>query len=276
MRRHWSARVMIGTALVLAACTGSTAAAMAAGPAGTGTPESGTAAPGAPALPPGNDDYTRCLKENGAQVQTESAGSHRRTVRLMIDSERGSKAVDACQQYAPAPGAIGGPPSIEPLTAEQNATVTKCLQDAGVTFPAPGTTQVLGLPPADGPVVAGSGSGPTVVPGPGESGGTGSGGAAGSGAAGRGGPVLHGEWGSEEGPVLHSDSDPDSDEGPVFVGEAGPGDGPAPGLPDAPDPKVTSALGQCAQEAGLPGLALETRSADGTTTSVVVVSAARE
>ncbi|CUU59500.1 hypothetical protein Ga0074812_12872 [Parafrankia irregularis] len=76
--------------------------------------------------------------------------------------------------------------------------------------------------------------------------------------------------------MLRSDHDTDSDEGPVFAGEAGPGDGPAPGLPGAPDPKVTSALGQCAQEAGLPGLALETRSADGTTTSVVVVSAARE
>ncbi|WP_154677129.1 hypothetical protein [Parafrankia discariae] len=266
MRRRWSARVLLGTAIVLAVGASGTALAMAAQPA---DPTGPGAEGDAPALPP-DDAFTRCLVANGAQVDTETSADGRRSVRVTIDPAHQSPALDACQRYVPAPGTVGGPAPIQPLTTEQNAAVTKCLLAAGVTVPAPGTTQVLGLPPADEPLsvgpapdagdgsgtgsgsapAPGAGDGPILMPGPGVGGGLVISGAPGA----RGGLVISGESGAG--------------------GEAAPGGPDLPGdAPDLPDAKVLGALGQCAQAAGLPGLALETHSGDRTTTVVAMAMA---
>ncbi|WP_041255125.1 hypothetical protein [Frankia sp. EAN1pec] len=282
MRRRWSAHILIGTAIVLAVGTSGTALAMAAQPADP--TESGTEG-GAPALPP-DDAFTRCLVANGAQVHTDPPVDGRRSVRVTLDPAHQSPALDTCQRFAPAPGTIGGGPApIQPLSAEQNATVTECLRAEGVTFPAPGTTQVLGLPPADEPIPPGSAP---AAPAPGAGSGSGSG--SGTGAApapGSGGapvlvpgPVVSGGPGGYGGLVISSEAGAGGEAapgGPDVLGDAPdvpglPGD--APGGPgasgDAPDAKVLGALGRCAQAAGLPGLALETHSADRTTTVVAM------
>lgn len=263
MRRRWSAHILIGTAIVLAVGASGTALAMAAQPADP--TESGTEG-GAPALPP-DDAFTRCLVANGAQVHTDPPVDGRRSVRVTLDPAHQSPALDACQRFAPAPGTIGGGPApIQPLTAEQNATVTECLRAEGVTFPAPGTTQVLGLPPADEPTppAPGSGGGPVLVPGPAASGGP----VTSGGPGGRGGLVISSEAGAGgEAASGGSDGLGDAPDVPGLPGDApgGPGD-----VPDAPDAKVLGALGRCAQAAGLPGLALETHSADRATTVVAM------
>ncbi|CAI7973736.1 conserved exported hypothetical protein [Frankia sp. Hr75.2] len=264
MRRRWSARVLIGTAIVLAVGASGTALAMAAQPADPTEP--GTSS-GAPALPP-DDSFTRCLVANGAQVHTDPTVDGRRSVRVTLDPAHQSPALDTCQRFAPAPGTIGGGPApIQPLTAEQNATVTECLRAEGVAFPAPGTTQVLGLPPADEPIPPGSAP---AAPAPGAGAGSGSGAAPAPGSGG--GPVLVPGPVVSGGPV--ASGGPGGYGGLVISREAGAGGEAAPGGPgapgDAPDSKVLGALGRCAQAAGLPGLALETHSADRTTTVVAM------
>ncbi|OAA22274.1 hypothetical protein UG55_105132 [Frankia sp. EI5c] len=292
MRRRWSAHILIGTAIVLGGSGGGTALALAAQPGGTAGSGAASSGPGVESgglgaesgglgaesgglgaesggsgTPSDADAYTRCLVENGAETHTESSADGPRSTRVTLDPEHGAQAVAACEQYAPDLGLIGSPAPIEPLTDAQNATVTKCLQDAGVTFPAPGTTQVLGLPPVDEPLGLGSTA-------PGSGSGSGSGFGSGSGGDGGDGPVHVPGPGRSGGPAVGAES---GFSGSLVIGslsissEAGPGGGSAPDGFDAPDPKVITALGECAQAAGLPGLALQTTT--GHQSSVLVAAA---
>jgi hypothetical protein len=184
MKRPWRRRVLIGTAIVVALGAGGTAVAMAAEPGGSGAPVVTTgngiggpgetsvisaagngpvitvsAGPGAPA--PERNAYVVCLKGNGGVVRSQAGAGGRRTVTVTVDPSKRSHALTACRRYAPAGASVSGRPvSLTPLNAAQNATVTKCLNDSGVAFPAPGVKQTLGLAPAGTQVAGGDGPAP--------------------------------------------------------------------------------------------------------------------
>jgi hypothetical protein len=251
MERRWRARVLIGTAIVVALGAGGTAMAMASEPDGGGTGSAAGVSAGfeeaggvtAPTPPsPDNDPYLRCLKANGAVVTTQTSADGRHSVTVTLEPAKRARARAACQRYAPAgldgPGGPGGRAlAITPLTAAQAATVTKCLRAAGVAYPAAGVTQTLGVPPA-GPTAAGLST-------------------AGLSTAG----------------LSTADRGPAS--GGSVIAATTAGGGPAVAAPAPPDRKVVTALGQCARAAGLPGLALATQSAHGSTTAVVAAGTAR-
>jgi hypothetical protein len=85
--------------------------------------------------------WTRCLRENGVDVQDPPPGS---MVTLPIDGPGVKEALEKCKQYRPVTQGRTGYDANDPAQQERRRKFAKCMRDNGVDWPdpVPGQQQV--------------------------------------------------------------------------------------------------------------------------------------
>lgn len=92
--------------------------------------------------PGGEDKYSKCMRENGAELQSQEIpndGSGQGTVQQQtsapeVDLEKQRAADEKCRQYLPDGG---NPKPMNPEQLEQARQFAKCMRDEGVPYPDP-------------------------------------------------------------------------------------------------------------------------------------------
>jgi hypothetical protein len=131
-------RLLFAAILVVAAtvaCASSDPHRRVATISGSGTSSTGQTAAG----PQGQDEFTRCMKDNGAepqQVQVDGgSGTVQHTAQPQADQRKQQQqAMDKCRRYLPNGG---NPQPMRPEQLEQARAIAKCMRAAGVPYPDP-------------------------------------------------------------------------------------------------------------------------------------------
>lgn len=118
-------------ALLTTSCAGNSDPNVASAP---GSTQSNTA-------PGGEDAYSKCMRDNGAEVQSQEIpnngtgqGTAQQGTVPQVDQEKQRAAHEKCRQHLPDGG---NPKPMNPEQLEQARKFAKCMRDEGVQYPDP-------------------------------------------------------------------------------------------------------------------------------------------